>query len=195
METDPFLSDEPLSCLQVKEAHPDAETPVDLEIPLLPSVPMLDGYKVKLLSNKRVTPETHWQDVRELTFLMGRQFGYEPGDTMEIYPQNFPRDVQAMIDLQDWNEIADKPLRFVPGHPDYFVAENLLEFIPHGLHDRVLPHSTLRDILTNNLDITAIPKRFFFQAIAHHTADATHKERLLEFANPSFTDEFYDYTS
>jgi sulfite reductase alpha subunit-like flavoprotein len=100
-----------------------------------------------------------------------------------------------MIDLQGWNEMADKPLRFVSGHPDYFLAENLLEFIPDGFHDRVRPHSTLRDILTNNLDITAIPKRFFFQVIAHYTADVTHKERLLEFANPSFTDEFYDYTS
>lgn len=195
MSADPFLPDEPLPCPQVKEAHPDAETPVDLEIPSLESVPIIGGYKIKLFRNKRVTPDDHWQDVRELTFLMANQLCYEPGDTMSIYPQNFPRDVQAMIDLQGWGEIADKPLRFVAGHPDYFLAEDLLEFIPDELRSRAPPNSTLRFILTNNLDITAIPKRFFFQAIAHYTADATHKERLLEFANPSFTDEFYDYTS
>jgi sulfite reductase alpha subunit-like flavoprotein len=54
---------------------------------------------------------------------------------------------------------------------------------------------TLRNILLHNLDITAIPRRYFFEHIANFTSDLTHKERLMEFCNPTYTDEFFDYTS
>jgi sulfite reductase alpha subunit-like flavoprotein len=54
---------------------------------------------------------------------------------------------------------------------------------------------TLRKLLINNLDITAIPRRYFFEQCAAYCSDESHKERLLEFADPAHTDEFYDYTS
>jgi sulfite reductase alpha subunit-like flavoprotein len=65
--------------------------------------------------------------------------------------------------------------------------------LPTGLHH--LEGSTLRDLLIHNLDITAIPKRYFFELIAHYCSDPTHKERLQEFSNPIYIDEFFDYTS
>jgi sulfite reductase alpha subunit-like flavoprotein len=188
----PIEQEAPVLCSQIK-SHLNEETPTDLDLPPLQNITVPDAYLVQLVSNKRVTPESHWQDVRELNFILPSGCNYEPGDTMTIYPKNFPQDVQALIDLQDWNDVADKPLRFAPRQPDYFLDEDLMELVPPGLY--LTPRSTLRDLLTLNLDITAIPKRFFFQAIAHHTDDATHKERLLEFTNPAFTDEFYDYTT
>ena len=58
-----------------------------------------------------------------------------------------------------------------------------------------MPKSTLRDLLTVNLDITAIPQRSVLEILAHYTDDPTHKERLLEFSNPAYTDEFFDYAT
>jgi sulfite reductase alpha subunit-like flavoprotein len=124
---------------------------------------------------------------------MSEEFTYHPGDTVTIYPKNFPIDVQALIDLMEWNEVADVPLRFVPEAPDFYHDKFLMTTLPTTLHR--LENSTLRDLLTHNLDITAIPKRYFFELVAHYCSDPTHKERLQEFSNPIYTDEFFDYTS
>lgn len=189
----PFEPPGPLPCSQLKEPHPDAATPVDFDLPISRDPPCPNGYRIQLLSNIRVTPYTHWQDVRELTFKINHEHGYDPGDTITIFPKNFPQDVQSLIDLQDWNEVADKPIKIAPEAPDFFSDSDLMELVPGGVD--ILTNTTLRDLLTCYFDITAIPKRRFFMQIAHHTEDQAHKERLREFANPSFTDEYYDYAS
>ncbi|TVY57075.1 NADPH-dependent diflavin oxidoreductase [Lachnellula suecica] len=146
-----------------------------------------------LVENKRVTPKTHWQDVRQLTFLIPeRDNGYDAGDTLNILPKNFPEDVQALVDLMGWQDVADRRVTFNPEPPDFFLADNLISNAP-GL---VPPYNpTLRDLLIHNLDITAIPKRHFFDLIWHSCDDPVHKDKLRDFADPSYTDEFYDYTS
>lgn len=154
-------------------------------------LPVSKSFKAVLIKNERVTPESHWQDVRLLTFKIPSSKDYEPGDTVTILPKNFPQDVQALIDLQDWNEVADIPLIFKAGAPDWFSAQNLVT--PPGLVP--LQDSTLRELLLHNLDITAIPNRHFFNIIANHTDDPMHRERLLDFTNPIYTDEFFDYTT
>ncbi|RYP18766.1 hypothetical protein DL767_009766 [Monosporascus sp. MG133] len=78
---------------------------------------------------------------------------YKPGDVLTIYPKNFPEDVQALIDLMGWGEVADQP------------------FEHHSRQGGGIP------------------------GIAWHTDDPMHMERLREFADPKYTDEFYDYTS
>ncbi|KAE9370840.1 riboflavin synthase domain-like protein [Stipitochalara longipes BDJ] len=191
----PVEPDSPTPCEQVKEHLPSLElprAPGDHELPPPDQLPFPDPTEVQLISNRRLTPESHWQDVRELTFIMDANFDYDPGETVTIYPKNFPEDVQALIDLQGWNGIADKPLRLKPEPPNFYLDEYLVSMAP-GLYP--LEHTTLRDLLIHNLDITAIPKRYFFELLALHTDDPMHKERLLEFTNPAFTDEFYDYTT
>ncbi len=180
-------------CPQIKESHAVEDVLLDHDLPLRKNIILQEGYDVKLFSNIRVTPETHWQDVRQLTFIMSDEFDYEPGDTMTIFPKNFPADVNSLIELQGWHDVADRPLRFAPEHPHYYSDKYLMDLIPPGLH--FPKNGTLRDLLSLSLDFTAIPKRHFFEVIAHHTDDAMHKERLLEFANPIFTDELYDYTT
>ncbi|KAI6247973.1 NADPH-dependent diflavin oxidoreductase 1 [Erysiphe necator] len=151
-----------------------------------------NGYRASLKSNVRMTPEDHFQDVRELIFTIEDSIPYEPGDSIIIYPKNNPDAVGRLINIMGWQTIADKPLNFHPDHPSYCGDEWLSIAVPH-LHP--VSHSTLRQLLINNLDITAIPKRQFFEVIAHYTENPTHKERLLELANPIFTDDFYDYTT
>jgi sulfite reductase alpha subunit-like flavoprotein len=55
--------------------------------------------------------------------------------------------------------------------------------------------TTLRELLTSHLDIISIPRRSFFAQLAHYTDDEFHKERLLEFTDPQYIDELYDYTT
>ncbi|XXG98438.1 Zn finger-containing GTPase- Activating Protein for ARF [Hypoxylon texense] len=161
-------------------------------------LPIKDSWTAVLRENRRVTPSTHWQDVRLLVFdVLAHQsafkedevnvFCYMPGDAMVIYPKNFPQDVQALIDLMGWQEVADLPFEHRAAQ------EGKLYSKPKNCYP--LDRSTLRQLLIHNYDITAIPKRLFFEDIAFYTDDPTHKERLQEFANPALSDEFYDYTS
>lgn len=177
----------------------DKEQPEDDNV--LPPPALLKGIKknrspliVTLEANKRVTPANHWQDVREITFkLRGKDFMMDPGDTISIYPKNFPEDVQTLIDLMGWNDVADLKLHFKPKSPDWFGAKNLI-MAPDGLN-KIGDEQTLRELLIHSLDFQAIPKRRFFELMAGYTDDPTHKERLLEFRDPLYTDELYDYTT
>ncbi|KAI0541213.1 hypothetical protein GGR58DRAFT_457301 [Xylaria digitata] len=146
--------------------------------------------------NVRLTPSSHWQDVRQLSIrVLGREsenhkvlrLSYKPGDVAIIYPKNFSQDVQALIDLMGWSDVADKPFQHIRQSAD----------IPYNTPKNCYPsaHSTLRDLLTHNYDITSIPRRAFFTEISHYTEDTTHKERLREFSDPGHSDEFWDYTS
>lgn len=87
----------------------------------------------------------------------------------------------------NWQDVADEPLCLVhskglrwPSTPD-----NLF----------FVPRSSLRQLLTNNLNIHAIPRRDFFLALSEYTSDEQHRERLKEFADPKYTEEYYDYVT
>ena len=149
-------------------------------------------FTVKLEKNNRLTPETHWQDVRHIQLESKAALVYDPGDVLTIYPKNRPEDVDSFLDKMDWKSIADQTLKFVQNkltstrdiHPEPPIS--------------ILPECkgiTLRGLLTDYLDLTAIPRRSFFSLIAHFTQDQSHKERLLEFTKPEYVDELYDYTT
>lgn len=176
----------------------DDSTSVKEVLPPPDILPIENSWTAVLRENRRITPSTHWQDVRHLVFdVLARQspyredevdvFCYVPGDAMVIYPKNFPQDVQTLIDLMGWQEVADMPFEH------HALQQGKLYSQPKNCFP--LARSTLRQLLLHNYDITAIPKRLFFEDIAFYTDDPIHKERLQEFANPALSDEFYDYTS
>jgi sulfite reductase alpha subunit-like flavoprotein len=169
----PRTVDEPSS--SVSEVPPDDL----LDIP--------GGLTAKINSNQRLTPEKHWQDVRHVTFDLSGHRPYTPGDVITIYPKNFPTDVSQLIATMGWTSIADRPLHFVSSSPS---ATRLP--IQNTSRDTTI---TLRTLLTNHLDIMSIPRRSFFAHIAHFTDDTFHRDRLLEFTNPEYIDELYDYTT
>ncbi|CZR65692.1 related to NADPH-ferrihemoprotein reductase and mammalian nitric-oxide synthases [Phialocephala subalpina] len=183
------------ACPMLKEPH--NEEPESIASPLyLPSAKTLqipNGVPARLVDNKRVTPENHWQDVRLLTFIIEEGYDYYAGDTVTIYPKNFPADVEAVIELMGWTEIAHKPLTFNNGNQRNYAAPMAMNNVPEEFHH--VKDCTLRDLLTHNLDITAIPKRYFFELAANHCNDETHELRLREFASPAYTDEYYDYAT
>jgi sulfite reductase alpha subunit-like flavoprotein len=149
--------------------------------------PLPDTLNATLTENRRVTPQKHWQDVRRITITVPESVPYVPGDMIAITPKTSPKDVQTFIDLMGWNEQADKPIELAP------IGDTLAP--PPILGLEAYPNLTLRSLLVDYLDIKAIPRRSFFSNIAHYTDDIMHKERLLEFTNPEYLDELWDYTS
>lgn len=159
-------------------------------------LPIPGSWTAMVDKNRRVTPESHWQDVRSVYLRIKARvnglgvpetLNYVPGDVAVLYPKNFEQDVQFLIDLMDWGDVADKP--FVH-HCSIRETPNRT---PKNCHP--LPNSTLRELLIHNYDITSIPRRHFFTLVAQFTEDPAHKERLGEFANPGHSDEFWDYTT
>lgn len=159
----------------------------------VPSDDLLDiprGLAASIASNIRLTPTSHWQDVRQLILDVPDYHPYLPGDVLTIYPKNFPSDVSELLSVMKWTSIADTPLRFTPSSPATLPASRLP--LPNFTSTSPL---TLRALLTNHLDIMSIPRRSFFAQLAHFTSDEFQKERLLEFTDPQYIDELYDYTS
>ena len=146
--------------------------------------------KVTLEHNRRITPSDHWQDVRHLSFSATGSYYYAPGDVLTIFPKNAPEDVDQIIDLMGWNDIATLRIKVlsqvVPISNDLQVYPSIGGYGP-GL--------TLQSLLTDHIDLNAIPRRSFFSLIANFTTDNFQKERLLEFTNPAYMDELYDYTT
>ncbi|GME40892.1 nadph-dependent fmn fad containing oxidoreductase [Neofusicoccum parvum] len=116
-----------------------------------------------------------------------------PGDILEIYPKNFPEDVQDFIDLQGYTSIAHTPLDLQYDWEQF--DSNPPREHPLG---RAPFHGTLFGLLTNHLDIMAVPRRSFFALIYHFASDPDQKERLLEFArpeDPEFLEDYFDYAT
>ncbi|KAL6718659.1 NAPDH-dependent diflavin reductase [Lecanora helva] len=161
---------------------------------------------VKLERNNRMTPSSHWQDVRHLEFTSESKTNYSPGDILTIYPKNTQEDVEQVLTQMNWIDVADRPIHFVQtganstSHSNSEAANGftnqydlpILTAPPVTLKDS---HTTLRNLLTEQLDITAIPRRSFFSAIANFTDNQFHQDRLVEFTKPEYLDELYDYTT
>ena len=145
---------------------------------------------VKLEENTRATQSTHWQDVRHLVFTSESSTYYQPGDVLTIYPENLQTDVKQLLERMEWIDVADKPILFTR-------SQAAAEIHSYSTPPILVPgtSTTLRSLLTQHLDITAIPRRSFFSLIAHFTDDRFHKDRLLEFTKPEYIDELYDYTT
>ncbi|TQN69663.1 NADPH-dependent diflavin oxidoreductase 1 [Colletotrichum shisoi] len=170
-------------------------------------LPIPGGQDASLQLNKRVTPVTHFQDVRLVRLALDPTRNgpptINPFDSLTIYPKNFPQDVQKLIDLMDWSTIADLPLSFTPtlstsssfSSSPSSLSSSGPPALPRGLYIDLRRPTTLRDLLTHNLDITCTPRRSFLKDMSYFSSDEHHRERLLEFTMREYTDEFYDYTT
>ena len=145
---------------------------------------------LKLNENRRMTPESHWQDVRKLVFTTEDHINYIPGDILTLYPQNPDGDVNQMMECMGWTELADREILCK-------ISKPIIDFgAPSPFSDVSFSQpTTLRRLLTNSLDFNAIPRRSFFSTIAHFTSDTFQRTRLLEFTNSEYLDELYDYTT
>lgn len=167
-------------------------------------LPIPGTYRAELMQNKRITPESHWQDVRQLKLRILRTPwsedqlpALEPGWSVVIYPKNFHTDVDALIELMGWEKTADKRILWQYSGPgieeDLLMTKNGGVRRPRGLYP--IKNATFRDLLLHNIDFNAIPNRTFLKDLRRHTQDEREKERLSELTHESDSQEFYDYTS
>jgi sulfite reductase alpha subunit-like flavoprotein len=175
------VNSEAAAALSAEDIGPESP-PTDL-------LNVTNGLTAKILSNERVTPKTHWQDVRHITFNITGYHPYTPGDILTVYPKNFPSDINEFISIMNWTAIADTPLQFIPSASSSRTAPLPIPNLPSsGI-------VTIRTLLTNHLDIMSIPRRSFFAQLLHFTNDEFHRDRLHEFIDPEYVDELYDYTT
>lgn len=159
------------------------------------SRPIPDSFQVVLEENRRVTPQSHWQDVRLLTLTTDQGIDYLPGDALSILPKNFPEDVTALIELMNWTSVADVPITFSPTASPTNPSNYPPCPIPFLFSHTISYPLTLRTLLTSYLDITAVPRRSLFTTLSRYTSDPTQRGRLLEFTAQQYLDEYYDYAT
>lgn len=154
-------------------------------------IPRSGAVMSTLVENRRVTPATHWQDVRELHFELDSPVSYVPGDTASIMPLNPPDTVEQFLSLQDWPlDSLDRPLSLMPTpylrklYPDTLPSPPLIPVQP----------LTLRNIVAHHLDLLSIPRRSFFAYMHPFTPNKLHQDRLAEFVDPANLDDLWDYT-
>ncbi|CAR23684.1 NAPDH-dependent diflavin reductase [Lachancea thermotolerans CBS 6340] len=143
-----------------------------------------------VVTNKRITHEDHFQDVRQFVFRGESEF-YEPGDTVALYPHNKDEDVQKFLEAQPhWKEYADKALELSGPMIDQeggFVSP-----------------MTLRNLLKFHCEITSIPRKTFFMKTWMFATDKSRLEggeeqliqqrnKLSQFALEEDMDDLYDY--
>jgi sulfite reductase alpha subunit-like flavoprotein len=180
-----------------------------------PSRPQLeDEFAAILTQNQRLTPPDHWQDVRVFRFHTPLDLDYLPGDALALLPENDPEDVSTLLDLMGWTSVANVPIVLKPAPSSISNGAATTNRTFPCLERPPLPHltmpnsstsshgpsseptTTLRDLLTTTLDISAIPRRSFFRTLARYcTNDTFQRERLLEFTDPQFLDEYFDYAT
>ncbi|KAI4720690.1 NADPH dependent diflavin oxidoreductase-like protein 1 [Aureobasidium sp. EXF-10727] len=161
-------------------------------------LPIRDSVTADLTANTRLTPPDHSQDVRLLDFRVPPNIDYGPGAVAVVYPKNFPKDVDQFIECMGWESMADTRLELVPTAEVF----DLATYPPSPLRylHSTKSNFTMRELLTNYLDILSIPRRTFFASLAHFTKEGNEdegyqKERILELANPELIDELWDYTT
>jgi sulfite reductase alpha subunit-like flavoprotein len=165
-----------------------------------------------LEKNKRVTAESHFQDVRLLDFSFPsrpsrpeiaagttgecKNVEFDPGDIIAIWPQQREESIKAFcrrceLDPEAWVSIAppqeqNKNINFIKNsiNGDGCGGESSSSSI-------VLQISSL---IAGVVDIdSAVPRRSFFQALAQHCPPGLHADRLKYFASAQGRDDLHEY--
>ncbi|KAK6336125.1 NAPDH-dependent diflavin reductase [Orbilia brochopaga] len=157
-----------------KPAYTSTSYAADISIDRGPS-----SFTVTVDKNERVTAATHFQDVRHLTLSLPHPPTHSPGDALSILATNPSEVVKEALQILNLPVDADQPLRITP----------------NSSSTRFISPLTLRTLLTHHLDVTAIPRRSFFAFCAAFCSDEFHRERLVDFTDPKYAEELYDYTT
>ncbi|KAM6400141.1 NADPH-dependent diflavin oxidoreductase 1 isoform 2-T2 [Rhynochetos jubatus] len=140
----------------------------------------LHPFAARMVSNQRVTAESHFQDVRLIEFdVTGSGIMFSAGDVVMIQPQNCPEDVQQFCQLLR----LDPDRRFV-----------LKPTEPGTSHPALLPQPcTIRHLVTHYLDISCVPRRSFFELLSYFSMNELEREKLQEFSSAQGQEELYSY--
>ncbi|EMP26424.1 NADPH-dependent diflavin oxidoreductase 1 [Chelonia mydas] len=142
----------------------------------------LHPFAAQVVSNQRVTAESHFQDVRLIEFdVTGSGIEYRAGDVLMIQPRNAPEDVQQFCQL----------LRLDPER--CFVLKPSEPGTPLPAH---LPQPcTIQHLVACYLDISCVPRRSFFELLSWFSPNELEREKLQEFSSAQGQEELCSYCS
>ncbi|XP_070844454.1 NADPH-dependent diflavin oxidoreductase 1 [Chaetodon trifascialis] len=133
----------------------------------------------RLVSNKRVTDMLHFQDVRHIEFdITGSNIEFAAGDVVMMYPCNAPEDVQQFCQLLRLDPEARFTLR---------ATDNT------AVPARLPQPCTVRYLVESYLDISAVPRRSFFELLSTFATNELEQEKLVEFSSVAGQDELHSY--
>lgn len=140
----------------------------------------LHPFAARMVSNQRITAESHFQDVRLIEFdVTGSGITFSAGDVVMIQPQNCPEDVQQFCQLLRLD--PDKCFLLKPTEPGTALPAHLLQ------------PCTIRHLVTHYLDISCVPRRSFFELLSHFSTNELEREKLQEFSSAQGQEELYSY--
>ncbi|XP_057235813.1 NADPH-dependent diflavin oxidoreductase 1 isoform X1 [Malurus melanocephalus] len=140
----------------------------------------LHPFAARVVSNKRVTAQSHFQDVRLIEFdIAGSGITFSAGDVVMIQPQNCPEDVQQFCQLLRLE--PDRCFVLEPTEP----GTSLPPLLPQPC--------TIRYLVTHYLDISCVPRRSFFELLSYFSTNELEREKLQEFSSAQGQEELYSY--
>jgi len=147
-------------------------------------------YVATVRKNERITALKHFQDVRHVELQLDDPLEYFPGDVAVLHPANDPVLVSNLLSLLGWQEFADIPLSITANRPEVRLPPS---FISGTI-------TTLRDLLTNHLDIVTPPRPWFFASLSesgflnsHHPDYDLHIQKLQELSSGEGLDLYLSY--
>jgi sulfite reductase alpha subunit-like flavoprotein/ferredoxin len=128
-----------------------------------------NGVRVQRTCAQLLTPEKYDRDIRHYEFnIEGTNLQYSCGDSLAIYPETSPSDIQRFCDLFKFNPTDE------------------LLVVPVGDYHSTIPSEmNVRQLVGMVLNITAPPTRRFFAALAHYAANPSEKQELESLGSES----------
>ncbi|KTW28730.1 uncharacterized protein T551_02580 [Pneumocystis jirovecii RU7] len=140
--------------------------------------------RARVLRNARITAEEHWQEVRHVVLGVDGAVEYRPGDRVVLYPKNPEREVSVLLECMGWAGIADAPLSIIS-------RERQGEWGVWGEGGE--GRTTLRHLFTEVLDFMSVPRRTFFEFLAHFTENRAFAEKMRHFCTQEGQEDMYSY--
>lgn len=125
----------------------------------------------KLISERRITSSDYDVDVHEYTFEIDKSIIYSPGDVIEIFPQNDPKDVIKLCKLFNWNEYLDKRYTI-----DHLVINRPDACIPSYYPSSIVQYN--QAYIVDGLDMTFNDLLLYHLHISHQSPSPTFFEFL-----------------
>lgn len=141
----------------------------------------LQPFPARVVFNERVTHPSHFQDVRHIEFdITGSNIQYSAGDVVMMRPCNAPEDVEQFCQL-----LRLDPERYFTLTP----TDSSTAMVPA----RLPKPCSIRFLVEQFLDISAVPRRSFFELLATFATNELEREKLLEFSSAPGQDALHAY--
>ncbi|XP_041667703.1 NADPH-dependent diflavin oxidoreductase 1 [Cheilinus undulatus] len=133
----------------------------------------------RLVSNRRVTDDSHFQEVRLIEFdISGSNIEFSAGDVVMMHPHNSPEDVDQFCQL----------LRLNPDDKFILRATDSL-----AVPARLPQPCSVCHLVERYLDIAAVPRRSFFELLSTFSTNELEREKLQEFSSAAGQDDLHGY--